>query len=65
MKNNLYRILRQRRMAILLTLAELTAASSISSVHLRRIETGERFPSAHILRKIAKPLGFDGESYLL
>ena len=26
---------------------------------LARVERGERFLSAHILRKIAKPLGFD------
>ena len=28
-------------------------------IYLGRIEGGERFPSAHILRKIAKPLGFN------
>ena len=33
--------------------------SKVSASHLGRIERGERFPSAHILRKIAKPLGFD------
>jgi len=33
--------------------------SGVSSSHLGRIERGERFPSAHILRKIAKPLGFE------
>jgi len=38
--------------------------SGVSSSHLRRIERGERFPSAAILRKIAKPLGFS-ESELL
>jgi len=32
--------------------------SGVSSSHLSRIERGERFPSAHILRKIAQPLGF-------
>jgi len=65
-KNNLGRILRQRRIAILLTLHELAAASGVSAAHLGRIETGERFPSARILRKIAKPLGFDeGELFTL
>jgi len=65
-KNNLGRILRQRRIAILLTLQELAAASGVSTAHLGRIETGERFPSACILRKIAKPLGFDeGELFTL
>lgn len=33
--------------------------SGISSSHLGRIERGERFPSGHILRKIAKPLGLE------
>lgn len=33
--------------------------AGISSSHLGRIERGERFPSARILRKIAKPLGFE------
>ncbi|MBA7703649.1 hypothetical protein ES703_112439 [subsurface metagenome] len=31
----------------------------MSRSHLARIERGERFPSANILRKIAKPLGFE------
>jgi len=31
----------------------------VSSSHLGRIERGERFPSAHILRRIARPLGFE------
>lgn len=57
--NNLGRILKQQRIAIPLTLQELAATSGVSSSHLGRIERGERFPSAHILRKIAKPLGFD------
>ncbi|MBA7593760.1 hypothetical protein ES703_00693 [subsurface metagenome] len=42
-----------------LTLQELTAKSGVSASHLGRIERGERFPSAHILRKIAKALDFD------
>ncbi|MFQ6122383.1 MAG: helix-turn-helix domain-containing protein [Dehalococcoidales bacterium] len=57
--NNLGKILKQQRIAIPLTLQELATASGVSSSHLGRIERGERFPSAHILRKIAKPLGFD------
>jgi transcriptional regulator with XRE-family HTH domain len=40
-----------------LTLKELATTSGVSSSHLGRIERGERFPSARILRKIAKPLG--------
>jgi len=57
--NDLGRILKQRRVMIPLTLRGLAAISSISSSHLGRVERGERFPSASILRKIAKPLGFE------
>ncbi|MFC1914356.1 helix-turn-helix domain-containing protein [Chloroflexota bacterium] len=62
MDNNnkdLGRILKQQRIAIPLTLQELANTSRVSSSHLGRIERGERFPSARILRRIAKPLGFD------
>ena len=41
-----------------LTLGELTRSSGVSASHLGRIERGERFPSARVLRKVAKPLGF-------
>ena len=57
--NDLGRIIKQQRIAIPLTLQELAATSRVSSSHLGRIERGERFPSAHILRRIAQPLGFD------
>ena len=53
------RILKQRRVMIPLTLGEVATVSGISSSHLGRIERGERFPSASILRKIAEPLGFE------
>ena len=58
-ETELGRILKQQRVALPLTLQELAIASRVSSSHLGRIERGERFPSAHILRKIARPLGFD------
>ena len=48
-----------------LTLRELSAASGVSQSHLGRIERGERFPSATILQKIAKPLGFQEEALLI
>ena len=51
--------LKQQRISLSLTMRELAANSSVSASHLGRIERGERFPSAHILQKIAKPLGFD------
>ncbi len=64
MSNDLGKILKQRRVMVPLTLGELAAASGVSASHLGRIERGERFPSARILRKIAKPLGAS-ESELL
>ncbi len=57
--NHLGRIIKQRRVTVPLTLQELAANSGVSSSHLGRIERGERFPSARILRKIATPLGFE------
>ena len=56
---DLGKILKQRRVMIPLTLRGLAAISGTSSSHLGRIERGERFPSALILRKVAKPLGFE------
>ena len=63
---NLGRILKQRRVTVPLTLRELAVLSGISSSHLGRIERGERFPSAAVLRKLARPLGFEeGELFSL
>lgn len=56
---NLGRIIKQQRIAVGLTQRELSARSGVSSSHLARVERGERFPSAHILQRIAKPLGFE------
>ncbi len=58
-QSNLGRILKQQRVSVSLTLQELASQTGVSSSHLGRIERGERFPSARILRKIARPLGFD------
>ena len=52
-------IIRQQRVTMPLTLQELADQARVSPSHLGRIERGERFPSARILRKIAKPLGFE------
>ena len=57
--DNLGEVIRQQRAMMALTLQELAASSGVSSSHLGRIERGERFPSARILRRIAKPLGFE------
>lgn len=56
---NLGKILKQQRIAIGMTLQKLAGMAGVSSSHLGRIERGERFPSAHILRRLAKPLGFN------
>lgn len=48
-----------------MTIRELAARSSVSLSHLARIERGKRFPSAHILRKIAKPLGFEEDELFM
>ena len=56
---DLQETIRQRRLIRGLTLGKLGAMSGVSPSHLGRIERGERFPSARILRKIAKPLGID------
>ena len=58
-KNYLGGIIKQQRISLPLTLQELAATSGVSASHLGRIERGERFPSAHILQKIAKPLSFE------
>ena len=58
-ENHLGRIIKQQRISLPLTLQELAAKSGVSASHLGRIERGERFPSAHILQRIAKPLSFE------
>lgn len=58
-RENLGRLLKERRLTIPLTLEQLSAASGVSISHLDRIEIGDRFPSATVLRKIAKPLGYE------
>ncbi|MFC1943703.1 helix-turn-helix domain-containing protein [Chloroflexota bacterium] len=58
-KTHLGGIIKQQRISLPLTLQELAARAGVSASHLGRIERGERFPSAHILQKIAKPLTFE------
>ena len=58
-RNNLGEIIRQQRITVSLTLQQLAGMSGVSASHLGRIERGERFPSASILRKVAQPLGFE------
>ena len=63
--NNLSTIIKRQRIMVPLTLRELAAKAGVSASHLGRIERGERFPSARILRKIAKPLGFDEDELFM
>ena len=56
---NLGRIIKQQRLLSGLTLRELANSSGVSTSHIGRIERGERFPSAHVLRNIAPHLGFE------
>jgi transcriptional regulator with XRE-family HTH domain len=56
-------VLHKKRLESKLTLQDLAHSSGVSPSYLARIEQGERFPSAYVLRSIAKPLGF-GENEL-
>lgn len=57
--------LKERRLSLAVTIRDLAAQSGVSPSHLGRIEVGERFPSAQILRKMAKPLGFDEDELFM
>jgi len=50
--------LRERRKQEGLTLTELAELTGVDTSYLGRIETGKRFPSALILRKLAVPLEY-------
>ena len=58
-RSDLGRILKQRRISLPLTLRDLSSMAGVSASHLGRIERGERFPSGSVLRRIARPLGFE------
>ncbi len=55
--NDLGRMLKQRRLMLPMTLQELSRSADVSASHLGRIERGERYPSARVLRRLSKPLG--------
>ena len=63
--NYLAKIIRQQRISIPLTLKELSAKSGVSPSHLGRIEKGERFPSGHVLLRIANALGIPENELLV
>ena len=63
---DLGRMLKRQRMMVPLTIGELAAISGVSASHLSRIERGQRFPSASVLQRIARPLGLEeNELFLL
>ena len=64
-RTNLAKIIRYQRTSIPLTLRKLSGISGVSLSHLNRIERGVRFPSAGVLRKIAKPLGFEEDELFM
>jgi len=57
-RNDIGKIIKQRRIIKGLLLKQLAAMSGVSIAHIGRIERGERLPSAKILRRLAEPLGF-------
>jgi len=63
-ENNFGERLKARRQEKGLTLVELSALSGVHTSYLGRIERGERFPSAYILRKLAEPLEIDERELL-
>jgi transcriptional regulator with XRE-family HTH domain len=61
---NLGNLIKQQRRRIGLTLQALSAKSGVSPTHLSRIEKAQRYPSANVLLKIAKPLGLEEDNLL-
>ena len=58
---NLGTLVKQQRNRLSLKLSVLAAKSGVSVSHLSRIEKAQRYPSASVLRRIAKPLGLQEE----
>lgn len=52
------KILKQKRKDLSLTMREVAEKSGVSASHLSRIEQGDRFPSASVLRRLAAPLDY-------
>jgi len=63
--NNIGEIIMEHRNSIPLTVSELSRMSGVSESHLRRIEIGERVPSARVLQSVAKPLGLRPNELLI
>jgi len=56
---NLGNVIKNQRNRLGITLGYLSIKSGVSASYLSRIEKAQRYPSAHILRKIVEPLGLD------
>ena len=56
-RSELAKMLKGQREELGLTLAVLSDRSGVCVSHIARVEKGERFPSALVLRRLAKPLG--------
>ncbi|MBN1367939.1 MAG: helix-turn-helix transcriptional regulator [Dehalococcoidales bacterium] len=56
---NFGEMLHLQRVTMHLTLQQLATKAKVSPSHLGRIEKGTRFPSARVLKRIAKPLGYN------
>ncbi len=60
------RAIKQQRHLRALSLRELAKTTGLSASHLGRVERGERFASAKVLRRLSKPLGFqENELFML
>ena len=64
-KQNIGKVIRERRKGIPFTLNQLSGMSGVSVAHLSRVELGQRVPSPRTLQSIAKPLGFDLNELLI
>lgn len=64
-RNKLGQIIRSQRVTRSFTQSKLAQDSGVSQSHLGRIERGERFPSARVLRRLAKPLGFNDQELMI
>jgi len=62
--SNTGRVVKQLRLRTGLSRIQLATASGVSASHVTRIENGQRFPSARVLRRIAPHLNI-GELELL
>ena len=58
-KDSISKIVKQQRVLLDLTQAELAKKAGVSTTSISRLERGERYPSARTLPKLAKALGMN------